>query len=316
VTFTATLSKATGDTISWSLSADIGSLSTTSGTTTRYTPPGEVTSQTVVTLSATAGSLRKATSITIKPETSGPQDWYQPTTGITWQWQLQGEVNTSYEVDLYDIDLFEVPESTLTQLKADGRRVICYFSAGSFEDWRPDAADFAEADLGTPLDGFPDERWLDIRSDGVREIMRARLDLAQQRGCDGVEPDNVQMYLSADTGFSISAQDQLEYNRFLATEAHQRSLAIGLKNDLEQLAELAPDFDFAVNEQCFEFDECAAYEVFIGADKAVLNAEYAAIYVTDANSRADLCQQSEALGFHTLVLPEDLDDSFRLDCRE
>ena len=54
------------------------------------------------------------------------------------------------------------------ELKAAGRKVICYFSAGSYEPYRPDAADFAAADLGNELVGWPGERWLDTRSNGVR----------------------------------------------------------------------------------------------------------------------------------------------------
>jgi hypothetical protein len=45
-------------------------------------------------------------------------------------------------------------------------------SAGSFEEWRPDALDFAAADLGNPLAGWAGERWLDIRSEAVKAIMR------------------------------------------------------------------------------------------------------------------------------------------------
>ena len=174
---------------------------------------------------------------------------------VTWQWQLQGEVNTSYDVDVYDIDLFDTPIETLATLRADGRVVICYFSAGSYEGWRPDAAEFGVGDLGATLDGWEDERWLDVRADSVRTVMAQRLDLAVERGCDGVEPDNVTAF-DNDTGFDITADDQLEFNRFLAEAAHERGLLIGLKNDLEQIPELVDHFDFAVNEQCHEYDEC------------------------------------------------------------
>lgn len=42
--------------------------------------------------------------------------------------------------------------------------------------------------------------------------MQARLDLAVQKGCDGVEPDNVDGYQN-NSGFPLTAQDQLAYNR-------------------------------------------------------------------------------------------------------
>ncbi len=81
----------------------------------------------------------------------------------------------------YDIDLFDNSAAIIEGLHNDGRRVVCYFSAGSYENWRPDSGDFEEADLGNTLDGWPGERWLDIRSANVRDIMKARLDLAAQK---------------------------------------------------------------------------------------------------------------------------------------
>ena len=59
-------------------------------------------------------------------------EWYRPGVTTSWQWQLLGTVNTAYAVDLYDIDLFDTPASLIASLQASGKRVICYFSAGSF----------------------------------------------------------------------------------------------------------------------------------------------------------------------------------------
>jgi hypothetical protein len=247
-----------------------------------------------------------------------PPDWYRPDVATTWQWQLQpdadGRINIGYDVDVYDLDLFDTPDDVLAALRADGRRVIAYFSAGSYEGFRSDSDLFADDVLGDPLDGFADERWLDIRSQGVRQIMLARLDLAAERGFDGVEPDNVDGYAN-ETGFPLTAEDQLDFNRFLAAAAHERGLAVGLKNDLDQVAELVDDFDFAVNEQCHEFDECDRLTPFVEADKPVFNAEYEEEFVSDDEARAGLCEASRRRSLQTLVLPLALDDSFRLDCR-
>jgi len=65
----------------------------------------------------------------IPPVTSG--QWYRPSLATTWQWQLQENVNTEYDVALYELDLFEAPASVIEALQASGRRVLCYFSAGS-----------------------------------------------------------------------------------------------------------------------------------------------------------------------------------------
>lgn len=232
------------------------------------------------------------------------------TAASTWQWQLQGDLDTTYDVDLYDVDLFDTDASTIAELQSEGRIAICYFSAGSFEGWRPDAEAFADTALGDTLDGFDDERWLDIRDPSVRAVAEARLDLAAERGCDGVEPDNVDGYTN-DTGFDLSGDDQLEFNRFLARAAADRGLLIGLKNDLDQIPDLVDLFDFAVNEQCHEYDECEVYAAFTDRDKPVFNAEYAQRFVDDPNT---VCDRSRELGLRTLVLPLDLDNSFRISC--
>ncbi len=244
---------------------------------------------------------------------TGDSGRWMPRVGDTWQWQLQGTLNTSYDVNAYDIDLFDSSAATIQELHDAGRHVVCYFSAGSYEDWRPDAGDFNSADLGNTLDGWPDERWLDIRSTNVRNIMEARLDLAEQKSCDAVEPDNVDGYSNA-TGLSLTAADQLDYNRFLARQAHQRNLAVALKNDVDQAAALVDDFDFTVNEECHAYDECDLLNVFIEAGKPVFNAEYDSRYVEDLSARQSLCTEALAAGFSTLILPLELDDSFRYSC--
>jgi hypothetical protein len=246
------------------------------------------------------------------PTTGGSARW-TPSATDTWQWQLKGTIDTSIAATVYDIDLFDTPQATIDALKAQGRRVVCYFSAGSSENWRSDFASFAAADMGNPLDNWPGERWLDTRSANVREIMKARLDLAVGKRCDGVEPDNMDAF-DNQPGFALDPDTQLDYNRFIAREARARALAVGLKNDVDQLAALAPEFDFAVNEQCHEFAECDGYSVFTSQGKPVFNAEYLAEWATDTNARNALCTASRAAGLRTLVLPVELDGSFRYGC--
>jgi hypothetical protein len=260
------------------------------------------------------GGSREPTTINpdIPPLLEGT--WYRPAVGVSWQWQLSREVNTTYAAELYDIDLFDTPQATIDRLQAQNKRVICYFSAGSYEAYRPDAWQFHKEELGSAIDGFPDERWLDIRSANVIRIMRHRLDLAHQKHCDGVEIDNVDGY-SNDTGFNLTANDQLAFNRLMANEAHARGLSVALKNDLEQVVELVDYFDFSINEQCHEFGECDLLAAFIASGKPVLNAEYQSQLVRDASLRAQMCEASDRMQFSTLVLPVTLDDAFRLRCQ-
>lgn len=101
------------------------------------------------------------------------------------------------DVDIFDIDLFDTPTSTITQLHKLGKKVICYFSAGSYESWRSDAKNFRDGDLGNNLDDWPGERWLKLSSENVREIMKKRVAMARDKGCDAVDPDNVDGYVSS-----------------------------------------------------------------------------------------------------------------------
>jgi len=247
----------------------------------------------------------------VKPVTTG--SWYKPNIDTSWQWQLQGDVNTSYSVELYDIDLFDSNRTLIQSLKDDGKKVICYFSAGSWESWRSDANDFPSSVKGEKIDGW-DERWLNISNEALAPIMRARLDLAIQKGCDGVEPDNMDGYTN-NTGFSLSADNQLAYNKFIANEARKRGLSVGLKNDIDQIIELEPYYDFSLNEQCHAFNECEKMMPFIEENKPVLNAEYTQAYINNNKGERDtMCIESNDLLFQTLVLPLALDDSFRYSC--
>lgn len=239
--------------------------------------------------------------------------YWKPSTMDSWQIQLQGPINTSHEASVYIVDLFDASQETIDRLHGLGRRVICYFSAGTAEDWRSDLSQFQNADLGRTLKNWPGERWVDTRSARVRAVMTARLDLALRKRCDGVDPDNL-MAFEEKTGLPLTADTQLDYNRFIAREARNRRLAVGLKNDTAQVADLAGDFDFAVNEECHEQRECEEYAPFLAAGKPVLNIEYRATWARQAAERAKMCSATAGRGLRTLVLPKALDDSFRHAC--
>jgi len=134
--------------------------------------------------------------------TTGNGTYWQPAVKSTWQIVIQDPIMISSEntttdpdVDIFDIDLFENSNATISVLKNLGKRVICYFSGGSYEPNRPDSSQFSSADIGKALDGWPDEKWVDIRSDNVRNIMANRIALASEKGCDAVDPDNVDGYV-------------------------------------------------------------------------------------------------------------------------
>lgn len=232
---------------------------------------------------------------------------WAPAPGTSWQWQLTQAIDTSVDVKMYDLDLFDVAQGTVDALHGAGRIVICYFSAGSQENWRSDAASFPAEAVGRGLDGWPGEKWIDTRNVGLRAVMTKRLDLAAAKKCDGVEPDNVDGY-SNNSGFPLTAATQIDYDRFLAHEAHARGLSVGLKNDVEQVSELQADFDWALNESCLQYDECDTLAPFIRAGKAVFHVEYG-----DAALADTVCPKTKPLGFSTLIKKQAL-DAWRVAC--
>jgi hypothetical protein len=213
---------------------------------------------------------------------------------------------------MFDIDLFDTSTTVIETLHAKGRIVICYFSAGSRENWRPDANQFVPADYGKKLDGWAGENWLDVRSQNVRAIMKARLDLAVSKQCDGVEPDNVDGYAN-DTGFPLTKANQIDYNTFLADEAHARGLSIGLKNAVELVVQLQPKFDWALNEECLSYNECNTLSPFIAAGKAVFHVEYVDKESEGQAKLNSVCGKPSISGFSTLIKKWDL-DAWRLAC--
>jgi hypothetical protein len=216
------------------------------------------------------------------------QAW-KPAVNTTWQMQLTGTVNQSVVAQAFDIDGFDNPASTVASLRAKGINSICYFSAGSWEDWRPDAAQFPAVVKGRS-NGWPGEKWLDIRRiDLLAPIMNARMDMCKSKGFVAIDPDNVDGYTNS-TKFPLTAANQLAFNRYLAGAAHARGLSVGLKNDIEQAGQLVPSFDFAVNEQCFQYEECDALKPFIAAGKPVFNVEY-------TGNTSAFCPKARTLGF-------------------
>jgi len=206
---------------------------------------------------------------------------------------------------MYDIDLFDNAASVIDTLHQGGKFVVCYFST-QYEDWRPDASSFTAAVLGNSLDNWPGEQYVDIRSTVVRNIMTARMDLAVSKGCDGLEPDNVDGY-TADTGFPLTAADQIDFNTFIATEAHARFLSVGLKNDVGQATTLQPHFDWALDEQCNEYDECDTLVPFITAGKAVFNCEY-------SGTASKFCPTMNTMQFSSLLKTLDLTATVKATC--
>jgi hypothetical protein len=221
------------------------------------------------------------------------QTWWKPLAkdNHSWQWQI-GSVPAAgalLDVDMYDVDLEGIPAATISAMHAKGIKAVCYFSAGTYEGWRSDWGKFFPFIAGEDYQGTEkpflgkmadwNERWLDVREiDLLKPIMTARLKAAKEKGCDAVEPDNMDAYSNASevkAPGGISAAQQLAYNRAIASWAHEQGLSVALKNDMGQLDSLVGDFDWALNEQCYQYGECGGYAgSFLKAGKAVFGVEY------------------------------------------
>lgn len=239
---------------------------------------------------------------------------WQPQPGLSWQWDLSSEQPAvAAEAQVYDIDLY-VAQGVLDELKQRGVRLICYISVGSWEEWRPDAAQFPPEVLGNDYAGWQGEKWLDIRQiDKLAPIMQARLDLCAAKGFDAIEPDNMEVS-SNDSGFPISADDERRYALWLAEQAHQRDLAIGMKNAAHLVNDLLPHFEFMITEDCFAQDWCAQARPFIENNKAVFAAEYTDEWDTD-QFQAQVCPQAKAENFSVILKHRSL-DAWRTICQD
>src|SRR4029077_2822876 len=205
---------------------------------------------------------------------SASGSWWVPPKALTWYLQLEGTINNSEPVASYDIDGFGTTAGEVSTLHAQGKRVICYIDVGTDEPGRPDSSKFPESVEGMGVDGWPGEKWLDIRALSVLEpIMTARFKMCKEKGFDAVGPDNMDGYEN-NTGFPLTAQQQLTYDEWIAGEVHSLGLAVFQKNDGVHASQLEPYFDGALNEQCNHYGECGDYEPYLAANKPVLNAEY------------------------------------------
>lgn len=213
------------------------------------------------------------------------------------------------DAKVYDIDLFNTTPEQIADLHAKGRKVICYFDT-AYEPNRPDSATLAPF-KGNGVDGWPGQFWIDIREATVLTVMKARIALAQQKGCDAVEADDVDSR-SNDPGFPITAEIQQGFIKALADETHSKNMSFALKNDLDEIPQLLPHVDFAINEECLQFNECDSLTPFINANKAVFHVEYTAGDL--ATKGSTVCPKTTPLNFDTLIKHLNL-DAARFSCR-
>ncbi len=219
---------------------------------------------------------------------AAPHRWV-PRPTDTYQYQLSGTIDTSVEATVFDLDAEETSSHVVDRIHARGRHAVCYIDAGSWESYRPDADRYPDSMLGKAVDGWPQERWVDIRQlTNLKPIIRDRVEQCAAKGFDAVEYDWADSY-DQSTGFAISRSDSLRYDRWLASIAHAHGMSVGLKNAGGLVKTLVGQFDFSVTEQCFQYHECGLYRPFLDAGKTVFDIEYRL-------GRASFCAKAHAMG--------------------
>ena len=238
---------------------------------------------------------------------------YAPPVLTSWQWQLSCDnadtcTNLDVVVDWYDIDWEDTPPETVEAIHTSAAHAACYFSAGSWEDWRGDADAFPVDVIGYDYEGWEGERWLDVRRVDVLEpLMAARMDVCRAKGFDGVQFDNLDVW-NNDSGFPLTPQDGLTYAVWLANMAHSKGLSAGWENAPEMVEALLPYMDWFIMEECQAWDECEMGTPFVEAGKFVGEVEY-----DDQFRDLAFCDADRMLGISGMFKTLDL-DSFRLAC--
>ena len=231
----------------------------------------------------------------------------QPQPLASWQIQLSGNLDTTVDVRVYIADA-GTPTSVIADLHAAGRIVICYFSAGTQEPFRGDAARFPAASLGEPVASYPDERWVDVRDPTVRAIMQDRITAAAAAGCDGIEASGLAAF-AATTGFDFTRADQLGYD----ARSLPRSIARGFRSASSRTTPAwaricSPTSTGPIVWSCLDAG-CPVAGPYVAAGKPAFLVEYG-----DETRAPVVCPGARALGLSAIIKRDANLDAFRVGC--
>ncbi|MFJ6199972.1 endo alpha-1,4 polygalactosaminidase [Micromonospora sp. NPDC092111] len=216
-----------------------------------------------------------------------------------WQWQLTDPVDTTVDADVFLLDPVRVTAAETGALRRKDRRLVCHVPVGTYAETDPDATRFPAVVRGDPA-SRPGTRWLDVRRwDLLRPVLADRFRLCRGKGFGAVALADADGY-DHRSGFPLGFDDQLLFNRRVADLGRSLDLSPGLLNDVGQVAALAPDFDFAVNEECVRLRHCARLLPFADARKPVFHVEY-------AGDPAGFCVTTLGYGFASIRKKRALD---------
>ena len=108
------------------------------------------------------------------------------------------------------VDGFDIANSTIQSLTNSNHKVICYFSGGTWENWRSDKNDFKIYTKRAKMGDWDGEWWLNLYNetsvDAIKPIMERRMNLAKAKGCHAIEWDNVDCWANSECrlGYNLS----------------------------------------------------------------------------------------------------------------
>ncbi|MEU6990127.1 endo alpha-1,4 polygalactosaminidase [Streptomyces sp. NPDC046465] len=220
-------------------------------------------------LSATAAACLLAPS----SASAGPSAVELPSPRAGFDYQIGGAYTPPAGVKTVSRDRGATP--------ARGLYNLCYVNAfqaqpGAEKEWDSDLL-LRNANGDVVYDGEWGEAVLDIRTAGKRKRIAAKvngwIDSCAAKGFQAVEPDNYDTY----TRFPgrLKASQAKAFISLLSAHAHDKGLAIAQKNTPDLAADRKETgLDFAVAEECGQWDECGKYTAAFG--NRVLVIEYSA----------------------------------------
>jgi Glycoside-hydrolase family GH114 len=192
-----------------------------------------------------------------------------PAAGGGFDYQIGGDYTPPAGVRVVTRDRSAAPASGLYN--------ICYLNAfqvqpGEQDQWPGDLL-LRDANAELVIDEDWGEVLLDLRTPELRQRVADKvsgwIDGCAAAGFQAVEPDNYDSYTrSKDLLTAVHAK---EYLKLLSAHAHGKNLAIGQKNTVELAGERqAVGLDFAVAEECGQYDECGQYVEAFGNNVIVI----------------------------------------------
>ena len=231
----------------------------------RFSPPSRKLMGTVIGAAALVGAL------VVPAATAQAASVPLPPTHVGFDYQIGGAYTPPAGVKVVTRDNAASP--------AAGLYNICYVNAfqaqpGAENEWDSDLL-LRDSSGKVVYDEDWGEAFLDISTDGKRQRIAVKIgsliDNCRAKGFQAIEPDNYDSYTRS--GNRLTAANAQAYIKLLSARAHADGLAIAQKNTPELAGNhTANGLDFAVAEECGQYDECGTYAKAF--DDRVVDIEY------------------------------------------